>query len=53
MIVHVYGISPSPAVAIYCTKLAETEGEPEHGTDTKQSVVTHSYIRDEIAAAAK
>lgn len=53
MKVHVFGVSPSPAVAIYCTKRAEAEGEREHGTDTKQFVVTHFYVGDGLASAAK
>lgn len=37
MKVHVFGNSPSPAVAIYCMWRAADEGEEEHGHDAKQS----------------
>lgn len=33
MKVHVFGNSPSPAVAIYCMRRAAEKGEEEHGSD--------------------
>lgn len=38
MKVHVFGNSPSPAIAIYCMRRAAQRGEQEHGSDTRQFV---------------
>nr|XP_055053880.1 uncharacterized protein LOC129439016 [Misgurnus anguillicaudatus] len=46
MKVHVFGNSPSPAVAIYCMRKAAQEGEKEHGTDAKRLVEKQFYVDD-------
>lgn len=51
MKVHVFGNSPSPAVAIYCMRHAAAEGEREYGADAKQFVVRHFYVDDGLASA--
>lgn len=51
MKVHVFGNSPSPAVAIYCMRRAAAEGEREHGADAKQFVLRHFYVDDGLASA--
>lgn len=38
MKVHVFGNSPSPAVAIYCLRRAAEKGAPQHGPDTLWNV---------------
>ena len=38
MRVHVFGNSPSPAVAIYGLRQAAQEGEEEYGSDTRRFV---------------
>lgn len=50
MKVHVFGNSPSPAVAIYCMRRAADEGEEEHGHDTKQFIMRHFYVDDGLAS---
>lgn len=52
MMVHVFGNSPSPAVAIYCMRRAAVEGEEEHGHDAKQFVMRHFYVDDGLASTA-
>ncbi|XP_057695101.1 thymocyte nuclear protein 1 isoform X1 [Corythoichthys intestinalis] len=52
MKVHVFGNSPSPAVAIYCMRRAAVEGEEEHGLDAKQFVMRHFYVDDGLASTA-
>ncbi|XP_039870639.1 uncharacterized protein LOC120723317 [Simochromis diagramma] len=52
MRVHVFGNSPSPAVAIYCMRRAAVEGEEEHGQDAKQFVMRHFYVDDGLASTA-
>lgn len=44
MKVHVFGYSPSPAVAIFGMRRAATEGEKEHGHDAKQ-FITRRFSR--------
>lgn len=44
MNVHVFGNSPSPAVAIYGLRRAAQAGEKEHGTDAKQFVIRNFYV---------
>ncbi|XP_028254480.1 uncharacterized protein LOC114430714 [Parambassis ranga] len=51
MKVHVFGNSPSPAVAIYCMRRAAEEGEKEHGFDAKQFIVRHFYVDDGLASS--
>ncbi|XP_061910680.1 uncharacterized protein LOC133654376 [Entelurus aequoreus] len=46
MTVHVFGNSPSPAVAIYGLRRAAEEGEREHGTDAKQFIMRNFYVDD-------
>lgn len=50
MKVHVFGNSPSPAVAIYNLRRAAQEGEEEHGTDAKQFVMRNFYVDDGLAS---
>ncbi|XP_028847241.1 uncharacterized protein LOC114796892 [Denticeps clupeoides] len=50
MKVHVFGNSPSPAVAIHCMRRAAVEGEKEHGHDAKQFVMRHFYVDDGLAS---
>lgn len=46
MKVHVFGNSPSPAVAIYGLRRAAKEGELVHGTDTYNFVRRDFYVDD-------
>lgn len=46
MKVHVFGNSPSPAVAIYCMRRAAQTGEKEHGSDARQFVERQFYVDD-------
>ncbi|KAK7898591.1 hypothetical protein WMY93_019444 [Mugilogobius chulae] len=46
MKVHVFGNSPSPAVAIYGLRRAIREGAPKYGEDTIQFVERHFYVDD-------
>ncbi|KAG7470265.1 hypothetical protein JOB18_005832 [Solea senegalensis] len=46
MNVHVFGNSPSPAVAIYCLRRAAEEGKDEYGEDARQFVVRDFYVDD-------
>ncbi|XP_039890238.1 uncharacterized protein LOC120735119 [Simochromis diagramma] len=46
MRVHVFGDSPSPAVAIYCLRRAIQEGEAKFGADTRHFVERHFYVDD-------
>lgn len=50
MTVHVFGNSPSPAVAIYCLRRAALEGEKDYGTDAKTFVMRHFYVDDALAS---
>ncbi|XP_022062446.2 uncharacterized protein LOC127534576 [Acanthochromis polyacanthus] len=52
MKVHVFGNSPSPAVAIYCMRRAAEEGEREHGTDAKHFVKRQFYVDDGLTSVA-
>lgn len=52
MKVHVFGNSPSPAVAIYCMRKAALEGEKEHGSDAKMLVERQFYVDDCLASVA-
>lgn len=53
MKVHVFGNSPSPAVAIYCMRRAAQKGEREHGSDARQFVERQFYVDDGLTSAAK
>ncbi len=46
MKVHVFGNSPSPAVAIYCLRRAALEGEDKFGQDARQFVEQDFYMDD-------
>lgn len=46
MNVHVFGNSPSPAVAIYCLRQAAQEGQSAYGEDAYQFVVRDFYVDD-------
>ncbi|PWA27943.1 hypothetical protein CCH79_00020810, partial [Gambusia affinis] len=46
MKVHVFGNTPSPAVAIYCMRRAAEKGENEHGSDARQFVERQFYVDD-------
>lgn len=46
MKVHVFGNSPSPAVAIYCLHRAAQEGEEEFGQDAREFVERDFYMDD-------
>ncbi|KAM5145516.1 uncharacterized protein ACMZJ9_012855 [Mantella aurantiaca] len=46
MKVHVFGNSPSPAVAIYGLRKTAKEGEEEFGTDARQFVERNFYVDD-------
>ncbi|XP_039863534.1 uncharacterized protein LOC120718871 [Simochromis diagramma] len=46
MNVHVFGNSPSPAVAIYCLRRAAQEGRKEYGEDAEQFVTRDFYVDD-------
>ncbi|XP_071226640.1 uncharacterized protein [Salvelinus alpinus] len=52
MKVHVFGNSPSPAVAIYCMRRAALQGEKEHGSEPKQYVVRNFYVDDGLTSVA-
>lgn len=46
MKVHVFGNSPSPAVAIYGLRQAAREGEKEYGVDAREFVERDFYVDD-------
>ncbi|XP_068120871.1 uncharacterized protein [Hyperolius riggenbachi] len=46
MRVHIFGNSPSPAVAIYGLRRSAQEGEREYGLDTRQFVERDFYVDD-------
>ncbi|KAF7642400.1 hypothetical protein LDENG_00258540 [Lucifuga dentata] len=46
MRVHVFGNSPSPAVAIYGLRRAAQEGEKKYGSDSRHFVERHFYVDD-------
>lgn len=52
MSVHVFGNSPSPAVATYGLRKAAEYGELEHGTDAKQFVFRNFYVDDALTSLA-
>ncbi|XP_026184465.1 uncharacterized protein LOC113143190 [Mastacembelus armatus] len=52
MKVHVFGNSPSPAVAIYCMRRAAQEGEREHGSDARHFVERQFYVDDGLTSVA-
>lgn len=50
MKVHVFGNSPSPAVAIYGLRRAVLLGEDKHDTEVKQFVIRNFYVDDGLAS---
>lgn len=50
MRVHVFGNSPSPAVAIYGLRRAVQKNEIKYGVDTKQFVYRHFYVDDGLVS---
>lgn len=52
MTVHVFGNSPSPAVAIYGLRRTAELGESEYGADTKEFVLRNFYVDDGITSVA-
>lgn len=50
MTVHVFGNSPSPAVAIYALRRAAELGEAECGMDAKNFVLRNFYVDDGITS---
>lgn len=50
MTVHVFGNSPSPAVAIYGLRRTAELGETEYGADTKEFVLHNFYVDDGITS---
>ncbi|KAJ8353107.1 hypothetical protein SKAU_G00206740 [Synaphobranchus kaupii] len=46
MRVHVFGNSPSPAVATYGLRRAAIKGEQQHGSDTRRFVEREFYVDD-------
>ncbi|KAI4881114.1 hypothetical protein NFI96_016565, partial [Prochilodus magdalenae] len=50
MRVHVFGNSPSPAVAIYGLRRAAQEGEKRYGSDSRHFVERHFYVDDGLVS---
>lgn len=50
MKVHVFGNSPSPAVAIYSLRKAALHGEEEHGMDAKQFIMRNFLVDGGLAS---
>lgn len=50
MRVHVFGNSPSPAVATYLLRRAAEKGEKQHGPDTKRFVEREFYVDDGLVS---
>ncbi|XP_061772193.1 uncharacterized protein LOC133562225 isoform X2 [Nerophis ophidion] len=50
MRVHVFGNTPSPAVAIYGLRKAIREGAQQHGDDTVRFVERHFYVDDGLVS---
>ncbi len=48
MRVHIFGNSPSPAIAIYGLRCAAQEGENEFRPDTRHFVERHFYIDNQL-----
>ena len=46
MKVHVFGNSPSPAVAVYCLRQSVKEGQPDYDSEVKQFVDRDFYVDD-------
>ncbi|XP_030580177.1 uncharacterized protein LOC115776592 [Archocentrus centrarchus] len=52
MKVHVFGNTPSPAVAIYCMRRAAEKGEKEYGSDARQFVERQFYMDDGLTSVS-
>lgn len=52
MHVHVFGNTPSPAVATYCLRRAAREGEAEFGSDVRAFVEKDFYVDDALKSFA-
>lgn len=50
MSVHVFGNSPSPAVATYCLRKTAEVSETTHGTDVKDFVCRNIYVGDALSS---
>ncbi|XP_049341522.1 uncharacterized protein LOC125806060 [Astyanax mexicanus] len=50
MKVHVFGNTPSPAIAIYCMRRAAKKGEAEYGSDARQFVERQFYVDDALTS---
>ncbi|XP_025752713.1 uncharacterized protein LOC109204590 [Oreochromis niloticus] len=50
MTVHVFGNSPSPAVAIYGLRRAALQGQEDHSAEAKQFVLKNFYVDDGLAS---
>lgn len=48
MRVHVFGNSPSPAVATYCLRRAAQQGEGKYGSDVRQFIDRDFYVDDAL-----
>ena len=48
MRVHVFGNSPSPAVAMYGLRKDALEGERDHGGEARHSVKRNFYVDDSL-----
>lgn len=48
--IHIFGNSPSPAIAIYGLRRVAKEGASEHGADTLQFVERQFYVDDGLAS---
>lgn len=53
MTVHMFGNSPSPAVAIYGMRKAAEQGETEYGTDAKHIIFRNFYVDDGLTSVTK
>lgn len=52
MRVHVFGNTPSPAVAIYCLRRAAKEAESEFGSDVRAFIERDFYVDDALKSFA-
>lgn len=52
MKVHVFGNSPSPALAIYCIRRTAQKGEQEHSSDAREFVERQFYVDDGLTSVA-
>lgn len=50
MTVHLFGNSPSPAVATFGMRKAADNGEKEHGADVKKFICKDFYVDDGLTS---